>query len=241
MLDFGCGSGGFTSQFLPLLAWPPERLHLSLVEPDPVYRQQAVDRLQSFTTDPIQAWPAFPVEKADCFDLVLANHVFYYVPDLDQVLAQLLGSLADSGVLLAAIAGQKNNPIQFWNHCFALIGQPVPFYTAEDFEGVLMALGTVYLKQDVAYELVFPDSEQNRLTLLLFLLGSHFPKIPCPEMLDLFNPYSHDGQIQLQTTHEQFVICEQQFLDLIADEVASCSIFYSLFLFAQGLTPESLR
>ena len=45
MLDFGCGDGAFTAALLEHVCWPTTRLQLALVEPDDVYRQQAVARL----------------------------------------------------------------------------------------------------------------------------------------------------------------------------------------------------
>ena len=52
MLDFGCGDGAFTAALLDHASWLPARLQLALVEPDDVYRQQAVARLQAYTTQP---------------------------------------------------------------------------------------------------------------------------------------------------------------------------------------------
>jgi hypothetical protein len=82
MLDFGCGDGGFTAEFLVRSGWPLERLWLALVEPDITYRQRAADRLQAFTSHPVPAWPVLPRHLNVCFELILANHVLYYVPDL---------------------------------------------------------------------------------------------------------------------------------------------------------------
>ena len=93
MLDFGCGDGAFTAALLDHAAWLPARLQLALVEPDGVYRQQAVARLQAYTTQPVRAWSALPAHLRSCFDLVLANHVLYFVPDLDSTLAALLSRL----------------------------------------------------------------------------------------------------------------------------------------------------
>ena len=53
MLDFGCGDGGFTAALLDSLRLPPERLRLALVEPDDVYRPQAVEQLQPYSTQPV--------------------------------------------------------------------------------------------------------------------------------------------------------------------------------------------
>src|SRR5262249_54445004 len=203
MLDFGSGSGRFSCQFLALARFPQERLWLSLVEPEEGYRQRAIEQLQPFTAHPVQAWPALLPDLAAHFELVLANHVFYYVPKLDEVLAGILRALTPSGLFLTAMAGQRNILIQFWNSCFALIGKPVPFHTAEDLEVTLAQQGEVYRKQEIQYELVFPDAEENRVKILRFLLGSYFAEVPRQAMVDLFTPYAHAGRIVIPTVHEQ--------------------------------------
>lgn len=48
MLDFGSGSRRFSFQFLALARFSQERLWLSLVEPEEMYRQQAIERLETF-------------------------------------------------------------------------------------------------------------------------------------------------------------------------------------------------
>src|SRR5262244_2008979 len=137
MLDFGCGDGQFTAALLDRAPWLPARLQLALVEPDDVYRHQAVARLQSCTTQPVRAWPALPPHLQACFDLVLANHVLYYVPDLDSTLAALFRTLATPGLFLTAMAGQRSIFAQWCQQCFAWLGQPYPFHSAEDVEGAL--------------------------------------------------------------------------------------------------------
>jgi SAM-dependent methyltransferase len=206
LLDFGSGSGRFACQFLARARFPRERLWLSLVEPEEGYRQQAIDQLQPFTAHPLQAWPALLPDLAAHFDLVLANHVFYYVPNLADVLAGILRALTPSGLFLTAMAGQRNILIQFWNACFAWIGKPVPFHTAEDLEVTLARQGASYRKQAIQYELVFADAEENRVKILRFLLGSYFAEVPRQAMVELFTPYAQAGRIVIQTVHEQFVI-----------------------------------
>jgi trans-aconitate 2-methyltransferase len=206
MLEFGCGEGKFTSRFLEAAAFPRDRLELSLVEPDDVYRRCAVERLTPLCAHPLSAWPALPPGLEGCFDLVLSNHVFYYVMNLDEALESIRRALAPDGLFLAAMAGQENTLIQFWNHCFGLIGKPVPFHTAEDFEAALVRQRLEYVKQDVKYELTFPDSEENRLKILRFLLGSHFPDMPRRAVLDVFNLHSVGDRIVMRIIHEHFVI-----------------------------------
>jgi SAM-dependent methyltransferase len=77
MLDFGCGTGGFTARFLDELGWAPERVALTLVEPFDLVRRQAAERLASRSGTPIVASAALPAALAGSFDLILANHVLY--------------------------------------------------------------------------------------------------------------------------------------------------------------------
>lgn len=204
MLDFGCGDGGFTAALLGSLCLPPERLRLALVEPDDVYRHQAVEQLQPYSTQPVQVWSALPPHLHPGFDLVVANHVLYYVPDLHGTLVALLGTLATPGLLLAAMAGRANAMTHLCRHCFDWLGKPFPFHTAEDCEATLARLGAAYGMEDVHYELVFPDTEENRLCIGQFLLGSDFHAVPRPTLLQCFDPYAHAGQIAMQLVHQHF-------------------------------------
>jgi trans-aconitate 2-methyltransferase len=204
LLDFGCGPGGFSAKFLTRLGVAPERLRLALVEPDDVYRRAAALALAPFTRHPIDAWPALPADSAGRFNLALSNHALYYVPDLDGALRQIRDSLAQGGLFLTAIAGLDNALVQFWVEAFRLLGRPVPYHTAEDVEAGLRRLGWPFEKQRVQYDLVFPDSEENRLKILRFLLAEHLAELPRRAVLDLFAPYVRAGQVVIRTGNEQF-------------------------------------
>jgi trans-aconitate 2-methyltransferase len=206
LLDFGCGPGGFSAKFLTAAAFRRERLELSLVEPEDGYRRKAAERLQEFAAAPVRVWPELPADCEECFDLVLSNHVLYYVPDLDHALTRILRALTRGGLFLTALAGQANVLIQFWHAAFGMLNRPIPFYEAEDLEIALRQRGQAYRKQHVTYELEFPDTEENRLKILRFLLGDHLPEMPRRAVLDLFDPYGQDGRIVIRTTDEQFVI-----------------------------------
>ena len=139
----------------------------------------------------------------------MANHVLYYVPDLDGTLATLRRALAPSGLFLAAMAGQRSTFAQWCQQCFSWLGQPYPFHTAEDMEGVLIRQGVRYNKEDVHYTLGFPDVEENRLTVMRFLLGSAYHDVSRQAMLALFEPYAQDGQIAMHLLHEHFMVRHQ--------------------------------
>ena len=206
MLDFGCGDGGFTAAFLVRSQWPAERLWLSLVEPDATYRQQAIERLQARTSHPVQAWPERPPHLLSYFDLILANHVLYFVPDLTGTLSAILHALATPGVFLTAMAWRANSLAQFCHRYFDLIGKAFPFWICEDVEAALTALGEAYIAEDVHDELAFADGEEHRLSIGLFLMGSDDDAVPRQDILEGFDPYASAGKIVMPLMHKHFMV-----------------------------------
>jgi SAM-dependent methyltransferase len=206
MLDFGCGDGGFTAAFLVRSGWPPERVWLSLVEPDATYRQQAVERLQACTPHTVQAWPEPPPYLLACFDVILANHVLYFVPDLTGTLWAILRALATPGLFLTAMAGRANGLAQFCYRCFDLLGKAFPFWICEDFEAALASLGEAYSAEDVHYELAFADAEEHRLSIGRFLMGSDYDAVPRQAILEGFDRYSCAGKVAMPIMHKHFLV-----------------------------------
>jgi SAM-dependent methyltransferase len=206
MLDFGCGTGGFTVRFLDEVGWKPDRVALTLVEPVDTVRRQAVARLARRTAGPLVDAKTLPDGDGGRFDLILANHVFYYVPDLRGELAKLIASLSESGVFVTAIAGQTNSLIEFWTAAFRQLGREVPYNVAEDLEAALQELGANYAKRSVAYELAFDDTEENRMRILRFLLADYLPLLPRELLLGLFDRYARGGRIEIRTASEHFAV-----------------------------------
>jgi trans-aconitate methyltransferase len=206
MLDFGCGSGTFTARFLQQAGWPPARLRLTLVEPVESVRRQAVTRLASFTEAPLAESATLPAGLRASFDFVLANHVLYYVPELRGQLAKLIDTRSPAGVFATAIAGRTNALIEFWIAGFGLLGKEIPYHMSEDVEAALRELGADYQKQQVAYELTFPDTEENRMRIIRFLLAEHLAQLPHGPLLELFDQYKRAGRIHIQTASDHFTI-----------------------------------
>ena len=205
MLDYGCGGGEFTVRLLSALRWPPEQLALTLVEPVAAHREQAAERLADFSREPISSSGELPSASLK-FDCILSNHVLYYVHDLEQTLSQLAQSLAPRGVMLLAIAGWENVLLKFWQRGFALLDEPVPYYAAEDVAAVLSRRGMRFDIKPVRFEIRFPDTPDNRAHIMRFLFGEHFTRLPTTTLLSWFDPFARDGQIQIQTHSDHFVV-----------------------------------
>jgi trans-aconitate 2-methyltransferase len=205
-LDFGCGDGLFLEWLLYRAEISPRRLILSLVEPDIDYLFQALDRTQTFVLQPVSGWSSLPPDLSHKFDLILVNHVLYYVNDLAETLGQLIKALAMGGLLLISMGGRKNTLCDLVDRSFASLREPVPYHLSEDLEAALEGLGQNFQKHRVQYELNFPDIEDNRLKMIRFMLGEHFTRMDRGAILKLFDPYTRDGRIVIQTWHYQYVL-----------------------------------
>ena len=205
MLDFGCGSGTFTASFLQQMAWPAERLWLTLVEPVHAARRLAVTRLASLSGHPLVDSPTLP-SGASSFDVVLSNHMLYYLPELTKTLDRLIGALAPSGVFTTAIAPRSNALIEFWTLGFGLLGRQIPYNISEDVEASLQQLGATYRKEQVPYELIFPDSEENRMRIIRFLLADYLGELPHGPLLELFDQYADAGRIHIRTDCDHYTV-----------------------------------
>ena len=206
MLDFGCGEGRFTERFLADAGFAADRLQLRLVEPDPVYRQEAAARLCEYSTRPIVVDERLPDGLQASVDFILSNHVLYYVADLHHEVDRLIGALRLEGLLLTAMGGRENIWIDFWLRGFALINQPIPFYTGEDLQTVLAERQLSTETEDVEYELSFADTTDNRLKILRFLFGKYLSELPQQKLLAFFEPYSDNGKVFIPTRHKHFVV-----------------------------------
>ena len=82
----------------------------------------------------------------------------------------------------------------------------MPYHIAEDFEAALVRLGAAFTRQPVPYELVFDDSEENRLKVLRFLLSNYFDELPRGALLDFFTPYVEGNRVVIRTGHQQFSV-----------------------------------
>jgi SAM-dependent methyltransferase len=205
-LDFGCGNGLFLGWLLSRAEISPRRLILSLVEPDSEYLSQALGRTQAFALTNVSGWSSLPPDLPNKFDLILANHVLYYVNDLAETLGQLWEALAMGGLLLISMGGRKNALCDLVDCSFASLREPVPYHVSEDLEAALEGLGQDFQKYRVQYELNFPDLEDNRLKMIRFMVGEHFTRMDRGAILKLFDPYARDGRIVLQTWHYQYVL-----------------------------------
>jgi SAM-dependent methyltransferase len=105
VLEVGCGTGALWERAAPAL--PPLRLTLTDLSPGmletavtAVGALGGIELVEARTADVM----ALPFDDG-AFDVVVANHMLYHLPDLDRGVAELARVLDASGVLLAATNG----------------------------------------------------------------------------------------------------------------------------------------
>lgn len=104
------------------------------------------------------------------FDVVLANHVLFHVPDLDRALSEIRRVLKPDGVLLASTNSQMNMPELdiLFKRAFGLLGvrpktaslaEPQPHFHLEDAPRRVARYFFAVARHDLPSEFIFPSAQ----------------------------------------------------------------------------------
>lgn len=197
LLDFGSGSGSFTSMVLERLGLPPSAVRLTMLEPAASARERA--RLKLHLWNPRLIVGVSELEGS--YDLIISHHVFYYVPELRSDLLRIRGHLAASGVFLAAIAGEQSGPGQLQDQALQLISQTSPYRSGVESAAIFRQVFTEAVIEPFSTRLQMEDSRTNRQRLMRFLVGE-FAGVPQKEALALLDPYSNGGVITVPSVEQ---------------------------------------
>lgn len=107
LLELGCGTGGLWLENLDRL---PDGLEMTLTDQSGEMvaqtRQQLPPHSHRFKFETIDA-QSIPYED-HTFDIVVANHMLYHVPDRNKALAEISRVLRPGGVFMASTIGERH-------------------------------------------------------------------------------------------------------------------------------------
>lgn len=206
LLDFGCGPGNFTEDLLAKVGFNPLVLKISLVEPEAGYLKATQDRLNKFTTQSINAWDYLHNVTGRPFDLIISNHVMYYVKNMRATVEDLVLICNSKGKILITMATEENGLIKCGMQCFELLKQEIPFHLAADLEQALDEIGIQRKREVVRSRLFFPDSKGNRIMVLRFLLADFYDAKLTDEMISAFDTYKEGSNIHMPLDFYLYVI-----------------------------------
>ncbi len=177
VLDFGGGDGTLLADLYDKAGLLPLSPSFSIVEPSDKYRRKAEHVLGQLELDDLRISSALDLSRKANYDLIISNHVMYYVPDLRQCLSDLKRCLRPGSEMWLVMANAGNAIGQLCEKLFSFLDRPVPYHCVDALEGELRHLGISYTSEVVDSMMVFPDTSRNRQRLIKFILGDAVPFI----------------------------------------------------------------
>lgn len=195
-LDFGCGSGEFLESLL--VAWSPTQkgVTIHLVDVDAAALTEARVRLERFASPPVHTSNHLP--ERETFHLILSNHALYYVEDAPATLTQMAGLLHEDGMAIVTMGGRQNQICRLWLRAFEAANRPLPFYLAEDIQGILEGAPVKLEARPVHSTVRFPDSPENRLRIARFAFGARLPGFGPERITELFDEWKEGSEIVMR-------------------------------------------
>ncbi|MBY0471705.1 class I SAM-dependent methyltransferase [bacterium] len=197
VLDFGGGDGSFFRALLrqkSLLSQAVKNgsCRVSLVEPSRAHRERARASFPGLMTR------ARLSKRTVGFDLILANHVIYYLDDPEETIRRLQRLLNPGGMLLVTMARSRENALTgYWVGIFSDLGWEMPFVRAED----LRKAWNGFRRYPIRSRVRFSDTPANRFMLSRFVLGRWFDRVERAlgrkELLERWGSHRKSGELQL--------------------------------------------
>jgi trans-aconitate 2-methyltransferase len=173
ILDFGCGNGQFFENLIKRESFQYiQRPNLSLVEPDFSYKIEAIKRL-SHQISPKITWldTELKNEISNKLDLIISNHVLYYVQNINDTVSSFLKNLAVDGTIIITMAEQRhpfNNLLEILCNRKGFI---YPYFKIDSAKEYFDKNSIEYQTYQVNSELKFPVNDENFNKIINFILG----------------------------------------------------------------------
>lgn len=197
VLDFGAGDGVFLHKlFYALGTDTVPSSQITVVEPDPIFREAAAQRLRAFSIGEPTCHEFLRDVSGVEFNAMLANHSLYFVEDIAGTVTLLQHKLAPGGFLFATMACSSNAIVQISERLFSRIQVPRPLLREADLNRTLVEKNVAFSRRKISSTLRFEDNESNRRLIVRFCLGPHFSTFGRRgDLLDVFDDFKRGDEI----------------------------------------------
>ncbi len=193
VLDFGCGTGGFTLDVLSLTDRAPQDIHLTFVEPSESLNAQAWQRFRKADLGSLDPLRSVGELKSQRFDLIFSHHVLYYVPHLREVFELLRGLLDPAGQFLAVVGDNNSGPGRLQDQVLAQAGLSSPYHSGGEIQRLFTEVFPRARTERFETRLQMDDSVENRESIMRFLVGEFGASVCWSYALSVFDQFS-DGK-----------------------------------------------
>ena len=198
ILDFGGGDGEFTENVFKKINLSPKMV--MLVEPAASYHEKWIERLRGMSQC-LSTQTSIDTVNDKSVELIIANHVLYYVGDLSRVIEEHKRISKADAFAIYSMASVNNSLIKMWDIGFeAGLDMNTPYNSAPALEAVLRLKEISCEPHLVHSEFVCLDTKENRTKLLRFLFKDHLSKFKSEGKISLdafLNKHSLDGKLKL--------------------------------------------
>lgn len=207
ILDFGSGDGKMLAGLIEATELKYVNLKITVVDPVASYLRDASTHLDRFTRDGVTTLKELSRAKnQEPYNLIICNHVLYYVTDLEMTVRNILANVDSVSEIYVIMADDSENSLlQFWINAFRRLNIPLPYNMSKDFEGVLGKKEISYQKKQMTSQLTFPDTEENRIRILRFLLGD-YSRGNESKLLSFFDQHTDGETITMPLIDNLYVI-----------------------------------
>lgn len=205
VLDFGCGSGDFSFELFQRTLEKTTHLHLCLVDPSERYLHLAEQLFVKRRNTTLHVCRQFDEKDKERYDLILSNHVLYYVKDLNHLFGQFHRAAHLESRILVTLAGEKHGLQKILESFCQSEGIENPFLASEKLKEFLIAKKIQFESNQIKSELSFEDTAKHRQKILRFVLGALIPSggdLP----MELLDPFQKESRILVPLEDEVFQI-----------------------------------
>ncbi len=207
ILDFGGGDGELLSDLYSKTDINKFDPKLYIFEPVENYQESAKSKLALVGYNNLVVLEKIDELPDATLDLILVNHVLYYVENLDQTISKLRSKLNENGQLWILMADENNSADQLWEVFFEKLGMKVPYFLTNDLRFILDDQSVQYLEtREIKSTFFFKNSNENRSSLVRFLLGNYSERFNDETIKEAVSCYEEGSDIRLPLSDSLFAI-----------------------------------